>query len=172
MPGFDYHAEAERIEAILEAANTTTAEAYLSLDLPKVVSKIMVDDPERTSFMWKDLPAIFIRARTAEQSFEDIGMAGVAAARSKSQKTVVWEIFGIIDKDGARKSNEEFLESVHDFARNTEAVFTNNMRLTGVSGSATVLWVYPKRTDFGDVVVNGAMLKGFRLDLEGNYRFK
>lgn len=172
-PGFDYQAEAVRIKDILDGKNaTTTVSPYLSQDLSTTVKNVYVDDPERTSVLKHKLPAIYIRARLSEEEFHGIGATGTQAARSRKEKTVTWEIFGLYLKDGFRKSNISHLAAIHDFARNVEAVFQDDPRLTGTSTSATCLWVNPKRTDFGDVIIDGNIVKGFRIDLEGQYLFK
>lgn len=171
-PGFDYHAEATRIQTIFQNQNTSTAFPWLSQDLSTTVQTIKIDDPESTSIQTRNLPAIFIRARIAGEEFHAMGSSLPRALRARKEKLMTWEIFGIISKGGWRESNESFLESIHDFARNTEAIFQADPRLTGATESSKCLWVNPRRTDFGDVIVDGDILKGFRIDLEALYLFK
>jgi len=172
VPGFDYSGEATRIKEIVLSYNTDTAAPYLSQDLTTKVKDVVVDDPERIAIYKNRTPILFIRARLAEEDFSSIGNLGPTGQNSKKEKMVTWELFGLYMKDGFRQSNDSHLNSIQDFARNLEAVFQKDPRLTGTSTSATCLWVNPKRTDFGDVIVDGNYIKGFRMDLEGVYRFR
>lgn len=165
MAGFDYHGEATRIVNILTNANTTTASPYLSQDLSTTVQVIEVNDPEKIALKWRDLPAIYVRITDAQEEFESLGFTGVAG--SKKRKTPTFELFGLYAKEGRSQATSSMLEHVYDMARNVEAVFQSEARLSNAA-----LWVNPARTDFGDVIVNGEAIKGFRIDLVGTYLFR
>jgi len=144
IPGFDYHAEAERIRDILRTKNTTTAFPWLSQDLSTTVQEIKVDDPERTGIQTRNLPAIFIRPRLAEEEFHAVGSALPAALRSKKEKRATWELFGMYPKEGFHQDNESFLHNIHDFARNTEAIFHADPSSLPSSGLRLLLMVSSK----------------------------
>lgn len=163
---FDYESRAAAIISVFTAANTQTSDPFLSEDLSTTVQTIIMDDPEAIGIRWNDLPALFLRVRDSENEFGTMGNES-AAGRGRHFKTVRWELFGLYKRDGRAQKSSSLLTLVYDFARNCEAVIMNNPKMGG-----TALWAIARRTDFGDVLVNGDAIKGFRVDLEARYFYR
>ena len=166
LSGFDYDDKAASILAVFTAANTTTSLTYLGEDLSTTVKTVAFEDPEAIAIRWNDIPALFIRIRDSENEQATMGDAA-AASRGRHFKTVRYEIFGMYKRDGRAQSSTNLLSRVYDFARNVDATIANNPTMGN-----SALWAHVRRTDFGDVVVNGDTIKGFRVDLEARYFYK
>jgi hypothetical protein len=161
--GLDYADKGASLLAVFTDANTTSAAVYLSEDLSTTVQTIVLDDVEALGIRWTDIPGLFIRAKDSELELAAMGDA-VASSRGRHYRTVNWEIFGLYKREGRSQNSSGLLGLVYDFARNVETVLSNN---TTLGNSA--LWARARRTDFGDVIVNGDAVKGFRVDVEARY---
>ena len=166
MP-FDYETNVNAVLNQLTAHNTTTATPDLSSGLTTRVRTIRIDDPEVTAWKWNELPMVFIRIQNKIEELDTLGLTGSTAGRNKKSADVVYEVFGIVHKDGVRQAHSDVLVEAYRLAGNLEGVFQQEIKL-----SNTALFINPVNTDFGDFVTEGERAKGFRTELVAKYRFK
>lgn len=151
MAGFPYLTTLDAIVGVLNAANTTTAEAYLSSGLSTTVQMIRDDDPEVVNLAKMKMPAVFVSCNTKDSEFSSLGNTG--PSRNKREAVVTWDVIGIIQKQGILNTQKSLLRSVYALAQNIEAVFENNVTLSG-----TALWCDPNNTTFSVPVSNASVV--------------
>lgn len=167
MAGFDYQTNVAAVKNALEDYNTTTSTPSLKTDMSTTVQTIEVNDPDKVGIQLRNLPALYIRIRDASEGAAAFGPTGPGSNKVRKYKEVRYEIFGLYKKEGMRETTEDHLQHIYKLAQNTEAIFQAEYQLSG-----TALWCHPERTDFGDALIDGDIVKGFRLDLRARYLFR
>lgn len=174
---FEYRDMLNTVINVLKTYNTTSASPNLAQSLSSgQLDDFSITDHEIDLAPWKNdhYPAIFVRVSNKEDVFESVGATGIGANRVKKRAVVNYEIIGVVQKPGMFYAPALALTEIYNFARNVEAVFRQDFRLTGSSGTSTALWCTPRRTTFGLANVggvNGTLTKCFVLDLEAVYLF-
>lgn len=141
MAGFDYTRVLDAIVSVLEASNTSTAAAFLSMSMSTAVVLIKDDDPEVINLAHMKLPGVFVRIADKQGEATSLGATGVTGNRREAD--VSFEIIGIVKKTGILNNQKNLLRDVYKLAQNIEAVIENNQTLSG-----TALWCNPGSTSF------------------------
>jgi hypothetical protein len=149
--GFPYNRVTDAITSVLSTANTTTSATYLSTDLSSKVQLIQDDDYDTINIGVLKLPAVFVRTQTKDSEFASLGETGPLGHKRKG--TVIFEVVGIMRKEGILSTRRSLARDVNNFARNIESVFENNITLSG-----TVLWCDPTKTQFSVPVADGSTI--------------
>lgn len=169
MSGFEYKTNLTAVVDALKDANTTTANAYLSQSLTSAIDSdnIINGNPETYQIVGTRLPAIFIRIPNAQEEFMGIGPTGTN--RNKKEKTINYQIIGMYPRPLAYQKESDALEEIYNLARNIEAVFQENYRL-----SNTAMWCAPTETNFDGPfqLEDNTMLKTVVIDLQAKYQFR
>lgn len=166
MAGFDYLGTIDAIVGVLNAANTTTAAAYLSSGLSTTVQMVRDDDPEIVNLAKMKMPAVFVRVSDKDSEATSVGRTGPTGNRREA--TISWDIIGIIQKQGVLNTQKSLLRSVYQLAQNIESVFENNQTLSG-----TALWCDPNATTFSEPVSRGSFIfKGCKVSLKSHHLYR
>lgn len=168
--GFEYQTNLEAVVQALKDYNTSTATPYLSQSLTsKVLEKnIQIVDPEVVPWRNDMIPALFVRLSSKDENFEGIGATGAGSNRVAKRATVTYEIIGLYPKNKAYSTMDTVLNETYTFARNVEAVFRQEYRL-----SSTALWCQPIKTEFIQPSnLDGTWVKAFITELRAEYLFK
>lgn len=146
MPGFDYIRVVDAVVSVLEAANTTTSNAYLSSSMSTAVVTISDSDPEIVNLAHLKLPGVFVRIAGKQGDFGSLGETGPTGNKREGDLDI--EIIGIVRKTGILNSHKNLLRDAYKLAQNIEAVIEKNFTLSG-----TALWCNPGDTSFSVPVV-------------------
>lgn len=166
MAGFDYLGTIDAIVGLLNAANTTTADAYLSSGLSTSVQMVRDDDPEIVNLAKLKLPAVFVRISDKESAAASLGRTGPTGNRREA--TISWDIIGIIQKQGVLNTQKSLLRSVYQLAQNIEAVFENNQTMSG-----TALWCDPSATTFSEPISRESVIfKGCKVSVKSRHLYR
>lgn len=151
MAGFPYLATIDAIVGVLNAANTSTAAAFLSSGLSTTVQMVRDDDPEIVNLAKMKLPAVFVRGQQKDSEYASLGHTGPTGNRREA--IVTWDIIGVVQKTGILNTQKSLLRSVYQLAQNIESVFENNVTLSG-----SALWCDPNQTTFSEPVAGESVV--------------
>lgn len=151
MAGFDYIRVVDAVVSVLEAANTSTSNVYLSLSMSTAVVTIKDADPEVINLAQLKLPGIFVRIADKQSEFGSLGETGPTGNKREADLDI--EIIGIVRKTGILNSHRNLLRDAYKLAQNIESVIEKNMTLSG-----TALWCNPGDTTFSVPVGNDSVV--------------
>ena len=166
MAGFPYLTTLDAIVGVLNAANTSTADAYLSTGLSTTVQMVRDDDPEVVNMAKMKMPAVFVRCNAKDSEFSSLGNTG--PSRNRREAFISWDVIGIVQKQGILNTQKSLTRSLYQLAQNIEAVFENNVTLSG-----TALWCDPNNTTFSEPVANGSVVfKGCKVTVKSKHLYR
>lgn len=123
----DYKTIIDNIKSILEDANTTTADYYLSKNMDSKVQLVSKRNPMFIAEQPSHFPAICLQLNQDDKSFQEIGRS-----TNPKQAEIEFNIVGMIwynMLDSNNPANDPADDEIHYFAENTEEVLRKNANL-------------------------------------------
>lgn len=165
--GLDYSAQLTALQTIINNHNTTTASPDLSANLTRRVVNVLADDPEVVSLRGDQYPTVFMWIEKNQPRYDE--MAAVVGTQNATRRsTLMFNVLGLIRKDGAPSQHSTALTEVYKLAKNLEDVLQTEYNLSGAA-----LWITPKDIDFiGPVGHGGVWVKAVKISLEAEYLYR
>ena len=167
--GFDYNARITNVVNALKDYNSATSSPDLSANLTSRIDDDNIFDRDISAGGTKKyrMPCIYVRIANKQEDFAGLGATGITGGARK-EATVIFEIVGLYQKEGAWSTNDALMDEVYNLGANIENVLRQELTLSG-----TALWCQPLRTDFvGPFEGEGIHVKGVFVELEAKYHFK
>jgi hypothetical protein len=114
----DYVGKVQKITDILEEHNTTTASPDLSQSMSSRIKFVYNDDPNMRGTRNDEMPAVFVTINSASESETQMG----DYANRQKEKEVVYNIYGVYNREGFSQESQEALVEYYRMAQNVEAV--------------------------------------------------